>query len=112
MTKKQTYGMRLQTILHAADKLSAELEYLCSLVEHPDAEFVISDALVYSRALVAISNQLEFISVDLSSNDLSDDGDHVILSEDEVMMLSTYNDVTEETIKDLEEVCGISLKNN
>ena len=104
--------MKVTTILNAADKLSSELDYLCSLVEQPDAEFIIVDALVYGHALVAISNQLDFISSDLSTNDLSDDEEYVKLTEDDVLILSSYNEVTEAAIKALEEICGISLQNN
>ena len=109
---KQKYGMKVTTILNAADKLSSELEYLCSLVEKPDKEFQIADALVYAEALVAISSQLDFITIELSANDLSEDQEYVKLTTNEVAMLSSYNDVTEACIKALEEVCGISLQNN
>jgi|TARA_R100000234_G_C4946070_1_gene155167 hypothetical protein len=112
LTKKGKYGMKVSTILNATDTLQADLEYLCSLVEKPDPEFLIKDAMVYSIALVTISNQLEFIIEDISKNDLSDDESYVKLSEEEIVMLNDYNTETEEAIQRLELVCGISLQNN
>ena len=109
---KQPYGMKVTTLLNAEEKLSKDLEYLCSLIEQPDSEFAILDALVYSHAVMAISNQLEYIAEDLSGNELNEDEDYVKLSQDEVFTLSSYNDISESAIKALEEICGISLQSN
>ena len=46
---KQKYGIKISTILNAAEKLTADLEYLCSIAESPDPEFPIMDALAYAR---------------------------------------------------------------
>ena len=109
---KQSYGMRISTLLSAADRLSADLEYLISLVEQPDPEFLIKDAVVYANAITAISSQVDFVLEDLAENTLSKDGQHVKLSEEEVFMLNDYNTNTEEALALLEEICGISLQNN
>jgi hypothetical protein len=81
---KQTYGMKVTTILHATEQLSADLEYLCSLVEKPDPEFKIRNAIVYAHAVMTLSTHLDFVLEELTRRDL----------------------------KDLEELCGISLQNN
>lgn len=112
MIKKGKYGIKVSTILNAADRLQSDLEYLCSLVEKPDPEFLIKDAIVYSSAIITISNQIDFIIEDVSKNDLSDDETYVKLSEAQVVMLNDYNTETEESIERLELICGISLQNN
>ena len=58
---KQYYGMKVATILNAADKLSADLDYLCSVAEQPDPEFPVVNALAYSHAVVALATQLDFM---------------------------------------------------
>ena len=110
--KKNKYAMKVTTILNVAESLTQDLDYLSSLVEKPDPEFLIKDAVVYSRAVTALSNQLQFILEDLPENDLTEDEDHVKLSEDEVFMLSSYSAETDEAMEDLEKICGISLRNN
>ena len=109
---KKYYGMRITTILNAADKLTSDLEYLCSIVEKPDSEFVVSDAIVYSTAVTTVSNHLNFIIEDLATRDLSDDGEYVKLSEEDVLTLNTYTDASEESLERLEKTCGIYLQSN
>ena len=108
----QSYGMKVSTILNAVSKLTDDLDYLCSLVEKPDPEFPIRAAIVYTGAVAALSNQLEFMLEDIADNDLTEDETHVRLSTEEVMMLQTYTETAEEAIELLEDRCGISLKNN
>ena len=108
----QYYGMRLSTLLNAADRIVGDLDYLCSLVENPDPEFFITDAVTYALAVAALSNQLQFIVEDLAENDLTEDEQHVKLTEDEVWMLNSYTDSAEEAIERLGVKCGISLLNN
>jgi hypothetical protein len=109
---KNFYGIKVTTILNAAESLNADLNYLCSLVEQPCEEFVIADALAYARAITAISNQLEFFIDDLADNDLSDDEEYVKVSEEEVLMMNTYTEGTDEALRILEETCKISLQSN
>ena len=109
---QEFFGIRITTILNATDKLTEDLVYLCSLVEQPDPEFFVRDAVVYSYAVSALSNQLEFMIEDLAENDLSEDEEYVKLSKEEVMMLNTYTNNAEEALWRLEETCGISLQNN
>jgi len=111
MTKPR-YGIKVSTILNAADKLSSDLEYLCSLVEKPDPEFIISDALIYARAVTALSNHVDFVLEDLAENDLSEDETYVKLSDEDIVMMNTYTEGTEDALEILEKVCGISLQNN
>ena len=109
---RQYYGIKVTTILNAAEKLSSDLDYLCSLVEQPDSEFPILNALAYARAVTAVSNHIEFVLEDLSENDLSEDEEYVKLTEDELITMNAYTEGTEASLKLLEEVCGISLQNN
>jgi hypothetical protein len=108
----ELYGIKIATIINAADSLTADLDYLCSLIEQPDPEFFVCDAVVYSHAVSSLSNQLDFITEDLSENELSEDESYVKLSREEIMTLNRYTENAEEALKQLEETCGISLQNN
>ena len=108
----QHYGIKITTMINAADKVANDLDYLCSLVEHPDLEFAINDAVVYAHAVMALTAQLEYISEDLSENELNEEEDCVKLSQAEVTALHSYTESSEAALKILEEVCGISLQNN
>ena len=105
-------GIRQETILRAVSSIYSDLEYLCSLLEHPDPEFRIKNAVSYSRAVMALTHQLEFFLEDIAENDLSDDGEHVKVSEEEVFMMQSYSENVELAIQELEETCGIYLQNN
>ena len=109
---KQTYGIKVTTILKAADTLTNDLEYLCSLVEKPDPEFTIKNAIVYAHAVMTLSNHLDFVLEELTNRDLTPDEDMVKLSEEDVIAMNEYTEATEEALEDLEILCGISLKNN
>ena len=109
---KQYYGIKVTTILNATEKLTHDLDYLSSIVESPDPEFPVSNAIVYAQALIAVAQQLSFFVDDLIDNDLSEDQEYVKVSHEEVIMMTTYNEGTEEALLALEEVCGISLQNN
>jgi len=110
--KQEHFGIKISTLLYAADQVGSDLDYLCLVAEQPDEDFPIKDAIIYAAAIIALSNQLEFILEDLSENDLSPDEEYVKLSKDEVYSLNRYTDASEEAIRLLEEICGISLKSN
>jgi len=109
---KQAYGIHLTTILNATDKITEDLEYLCSLVEKPDPEFVIKNAVVYAHAVMTLSNHLNFVLEELTTRDLTPDETMVKLSEEDIVAMNEYTEASEEALEDLEEECGISLKNN
>ena len=109
---KQYYGIKIGTILNGIEKLTADVEYLSSMVEQPDPEFTVSNAVVYAHALSALANQLSFFIEDLTDKDLSDDGEYVKVSHEEVLMMNAHNEAAEEALFILEETCGISLQNN
>lgn len=109
---KQTYGIKVTTILHATEKLTGDLEYLCSLVEKPDPEFTIRNAIVYAHAVITLSTHLDFVLEELTTRDLTPDEEMVKLEEEDVIMMSEYTEASEEALADLEKLCGISLKNN
>ena len=112
MEVKQTYGIKVTTILSATETLTNDLEYLCSIVEKPDAEFTIKNAIVYAHAVMTLSNHLDFVLEELTKRDLTPDEDMVKLSEEDVITMNEYTEATEEALEDLEILCGISLKNN
>ncbi len=106
------YGIRHSTILNAIQTISKDLEYLCALVEKPDDEYVLKDAVAYSRAVVALTYQLEFFLHDIAANDLSTDGEHVKLTTEQIFTMQDYAESAEEAMKELEKLCGISLQSN
>jgi len=109
---KQTYGIKVTTILNATQQLTEDLEYLCCLVEKPDPEFVMKNAIVYAHAVMTLSNHLDFVLEELTNRDLTPDEDLVKLSEEDVIAMNEYTEATEDALEDLEVLCGISLKNN
>ena len=109
---KQTYGIKVTTILNATEKLTDDLEYLCSLVEKPDPEFTIKNAIAYAHAVMTLSNHLDFVLEEITTRDLTPDEDMVKLSEEDVIAMNEYTEASEEALEDLEILCGISLKNN
>tara|TARA_Y100000592_G_scaffold25630_1_gene40437 strand:- start:1941 stop:2285 length:345 start_codon:yes stop_codon:yes gene_type:complete len=109
---KQSYTIKVTTILNATGKLTEDLEYLCSLVEKPDPEFKIKNAIVFSHAVMTLSNHLDFVLEELTNRDLTPDEDMVKLSEEDVIAMNEYTEASEEALADLETLCGISLKNN
>jgi len=108
----QLYGIKITTLINAADKVADDLDYLCSLIERPDVEFPITDAVVYARAVIALTAQLDYISEDLAENELNEEEDCVTLSQTEVMTLHSHTEGSEFALKILEDICGISLKSN
>ena len=108
----QTYGIKVNTILNATEKLTEDLEYLCALVEKPDPEFKIKNAIVYYHAVMTLSNHLEFVLEELTERDLTPDENMVKLTQEDVIAMNEYTEASEEALADLEELCGISLKNN
>ena len=109
---KKVYGIKIATILNATEKLTEDLEYLCSLVEKSDPEFHIKNAIVYSHAVMTLSNHLDFVLEELTNRDLTPEEDMVKLSEEDIMTMNDYTEATEQALEDLEVLCGISLKNN
>lgn len=109
---KQYYGMKVSTLITAADKLTDDLEYLCSLIENPHEDFPIIDAVIYSTAIMSLSYQINFILEDLAERDLSEDEEYVKLSQEDVMTLTSYSDSSEDALGRLEDICGISLQSN
>ena len=112
MEVRQTYGVKVSTLLNATQKLTDDLEYICSLVEKPDPEFRIKNAIVYAHAVMTLSTHLDFVLEELTNRDLTPDEDMVKLSEEDVIAMNEYTEASEEALADLEELCGISLKSN
>ena len=108
---KKTYAMNLNNLMNGIKVVGEDLEFLCSLVEDPDSEYKIPDAVEYSNAVVTLMNQLTFMVEEIDHHNLTDDGKFVILTKDEVNTLSVLSDAAEEALEGLRK-CGISIKNN
>jgi hypothetical protein len=108
----QTYGIKVTTILSAAESLTQDLEYLCSLIEKADPEFKIKNAIVYAHAVMTLSNHLDFVLEELTQRDLTPDEEMVKLTQEDIRAMNEYTEASDEALEDLEGLCGISLKNN
>ena len=107
-----SYGIKITTIERAVSNISSDLDYLCSLIECPDSEFPIKDALVYARAVNCLLAQLDFAEKVAAENDIDEEGIYFRLSDKELVLLGQHADEVEEALLDLEEICGISLRKN
>jgi len=112
MNPQQHYGIKVSTLLNATEKLTEDLNYLCVLVESPDPEFPIKNAIVYAHAVMTISTHLDFVLEELVERDLTADEDLVKLTQEDIIAMNDYTEATEDALKDLEELCGISLQSN
>ena len=108
---KKTFAMRRDTLLNGIEIVGEDLDFLCSLAEEPSEEYKIPDAVAYSAAVVAVMNQLAYMSQEIINNKLTEDGEHLILTMDEVELMNSLSDLVEEALEDLRE-CGISIKIN
>ena len=110
MTKKQL-AMKYDTFLNGIEIIGKDLDFLCSLAEDPTEEYQIPDAVEYSLAVIAVMNQLTFMTEDLAKNKLTEDGEYLILTKEQVEILNgLYEDVEDALIRLRE--CGISIKIN
>jgi len=109
---KQTYGIKVETILNATEKLTDDLEYLCSIIEKPDPEFKVKNAIVYAHAVMTLSTHLDFVLEELTQRELTPEEDMVKLNEEDVIAMNEYTEASEEALGDLETICGISLRSN
>lgn len=109
--KQNTYAMVLDNLLYGIKQTGENLDFLCSLVEDPAEEYQIPDAVEYANAVVSLMDQLTFMTVELDHNNLTEDGEHIILTKKQVATLSKLSDKADEAVEALRE-CGISLAKN
>ena len=111
MTKKEQYAMKLKSLLGGIKIVGENLDFLCRFVEYPSEEYQIPDAVEYSLAVVALMNQLTYMTCEIDIDNLTEDGEYVILKKKQVEVLSTLSDNSEEALEVLRE-CGISIAKN
>ena len=109
--KKKEYAMRLDNLLNGIQMVGEDLDFLCSFVENPSEEYKIPDAVEYSNAVVCLMNQLTYMTCDIDSAKLTEDGEFVLLTKEQVETLSVLSDKAEEALESLRE-CGISIQKN
>jgi hypothetical protein len=107
----QAYGVRIPTIETAILQVSGDLDYLCSLIEQPDQNFAIKDALIYCRAVSLLTEQLD-LAERISGNEIDQDGEYFKVSEKELHLMGRITDDVDDALLDLEEICGISIRKN
>ena len=107
---KQTYAMRLDSLLNGIRLVGNNLDFLCSLIEDPIEEYKIPDAVEYSNTVVCLMDQLTYMTCEIEQCELTDDGDFVILTKKQVDTLSALSEKAEDAMEALRE-CGISLAN-
>lgn len=108
---KEQYAMKLNNLMNGIKVVGEDLEFLCSLIEYPTEEYQIPDAVEYSNAVVALMNQLTYMTCEIDLENLTDDGKLVILTNKQVDTLTMLSDNAEEAVGDLRE-CGISITSN
>jgi hypothetical protein len=108
---KKTFAMRYDTLLNGITLVGEDLDFLCSLAESPSEDYKIPDAVAYSAAVIAVMNQLTYMSQEIINNKLTEDGQHLILTKEEVDRMNFLYDQVEEALLELRE-CGISIKVN
>lgn len=108
----QTYGVKVSSLEVGLDALGGELDHLLSLVESPDPEYKVQDAVLYCEAIATFSEMIEFLVGALSLNEISPDGVHIKMSSEEIVVMGHLSDTTEEIRGDLLKQCGISLAKN
>lgn len=108
---KKQYAMRYDTLMNGIQIVGEDLDFLCSLAESPSDDYKIPDAVIYSAAVIALMNQLSYMSEELVNNKLTDDGEHIILTKEEIDRMNFLYDQVEESLEDLRD-CGISIKVN
>jgi hypothetical protein len=108
---KKQYAMKLDELLTGVEVVGEDLDFLCSLAESPTEEYQIPDAVAYSLAVLALTNQLGFMTEQVANNKLSDDEQHVILTKEEVDTMNALYDEVEEALTRLRQ-CGISIQIN
>jgi|TARA_R110002012_G_scaffold314216_1_gene526675 hypothetical protein len=108
---KKQFAMRYDTLLNGIEIVGEDLDFLCSLSEEPSEDYKIPDAVAYSAAVMAVMNQLAYMSQEIINNKLTDDGEHIILTKEEVDRMNFLSDEVEESLTGLRE-CGISIKVN
>jgi hypothetical protein len=109
--KSKPYGMKVDSLVRGIEVTQQDLDFLCSLVELPDEDYAIPDAIDYSCAVVALYRQLQFMVEELAGNPLTEDEDIIKLSKEELETLTDLSDAVEDALGRLRE-CGISLKQN
>ena len=109
--KKQKYGMPVESLLKGIEVTRKDLDFLCSLIEAPDEEFPIPDAVDYSYAIVALTSQLTYMVDNIAQNELSEDEELITISQKELYKLTELSDKVEEALGRLR-ACGISVKSN
>jgi hypothetical protein len=109
--KKKSYAMNYDELLRGIEIIGEDLDFLCSLSENPSEEYQIPDAVEYSLAVIALTNQLAYMTQDLATSKLSEDENHVILTKEQVDKMNDLYEEVEEALVRLRK-CGISIQIN
>ena len=109
---KSAYAMSLQTFLAGVDAAKKDLDYLEDFLKNPLEDFSIRNATDFCVAFTALIAQLDFMTDELATNEISNDGEMVYLSKDQVLSLSRYSDLATSTVKKMQESCKIDMEIN
>ena len=111
-----TYLMKLETYDRGADQAEATLIYLCAFVDNPFPEFCVTDIGILATAITALSNQLEFMAMDLIDNEVivsPDDGiEHIVLDHHQLLEMARLSDIVDDKLEILRDQCQIRLEIN
>ena len=112
LSKKSVYAMKFKTFFAGIDSVQKDLAYLEDFLNNPYKKFKIKNITDFCLAVTALSTQLDYMTGKLSRNKVSDDGELLYLSEEQLTSLSFYSDLATSSVEKIRESCGIDLEIN
>ena len=111
LSKTSVYAMKFKTFFAGIDSVQKDLAYLEDFLNNPYKQFKIRNITDFCLAVTALSTQLDYMTGKLS-NKVSEDGELLYLSEEQLTSLSFYSDLATSSVEKIRESCGIDLEIN
>jgi hypothetical protein len=108
--KSSVYAMKLTTFFAGIETAQSDLKYLEHFVKEPDKKFEIKNILDFCLAVTALSTQIDYMTINLANNNLSEDGRLLYLSEEQLNTLSLYSDLATSAVEKMSNSCGIDME--
>ena len=102
--------MKLTTFFAGIETAQSDLKYLEHFVKEPDKSFEIRNISDFCLAVTALTTQIDYMTINLASNKLSDDGRLSYLSEEQLSTLGLYSDLATSAVEKMASSCGIDME--
>ena len=79
-------------------------------MKEPDKSFEIRNISDFCLAVTALTTQIDYMTINLASNKLSDDGRLLYLSEEQLTTLGLYSDLATSAVEKMTNSCGIDME--